>query len=54
MGKVDRDKRPAKKAAKKAKKSAKKPQPPPSDDDYEDGDIATPKLDRDGQDDEPL
>jgi len=34
----------------------KKP-PPPSrsdDDDYEDGDIATPKRDRHGNDDEPL
>ena len=31
--------------------------PPPKtaeDDDYEDGDIATPKRDRDGTDDEPL
>jgi hypothetical protein len=36
---------------------AKKPPPPPSrvdDDDYEDGDIATPKPDRYGSDDEPL
>jgi hypothetical protein len=32
-----------------------KPQPPPSeDDDIEDGDIATPKRDRHGNDDEPL
>ncbi|HEY0850924.1 MAG TPA: hypothetical protein VGD96_13465 [Bradyrhizobium sp.] len=31
----------------------KKP-PPPADDDYEDGDIATPKKDRYGTDDEPL
>ena len=32
-----------------------KPAPPlPSDDDYEDGDIATPKKDRYGNDDEPL
>ena len=28
--------------------------PPPADDDYEDGDIATPKRDRSGNDDEPL
>jgi len=28
--------------------------PPPADDDYEDGDIATPKCDRTGNDDEPL
>ncbi|MBR0716300.1 hypothetical protein [Bradyrhizobium liaoningense] len=35
---------------------AKKPPPPPrdGDDDYEDGDIATPKRDRYGTDDEPL
>ncbi|WP_208830502.1 hypothetical protein [Bradyrhizobium neotropicale] len=35
-----------------------KPPPPPArheeDDDYEDGDIATPKRDRYGPDDEPL
>ncbi|MEH2490550.1 hypothetical protein [Bradyrhizobium sp. AZCC 2230] len=34
---------------------AKKPKPPrDTDDDYEDGDIATPKRDRYGNDDEPL
>jgi len=34
---------------------AKKPQPPrDTDDDFEDGDIATPKRDRYGNDDEPL
>ncbi|SFN84898.1 hypothetical protein SAMN05216330_101736 [Bradyrhizobium sp. Ghvi] len=34
---------------------ASKPQPPrDTDDDYEDGDIATPKRDRYGPDDEPL
>ena len=33
---------------------AKTPPPPPLDDDYEDGDIATPKRDRTGNDDEPL
>jgi hypothetical protein len=33
---------------------AKSPPPPPLDDDYEDGDIATPKRDRTGNDDEPL
>ena len=32
----------------------KKPPPRPVEDDYEDGDIATPKRDRDGDDDEPL
>ena len=32
-----------------------KPKPAPiEDDDYEDGDIATPKRDRNGNDDEPL
>jgi hypothetical protein len=32
-----------------------KPSPKPlEDDDYEDGDIATPKRDRHGEDDEPL
>jgi hypothetical protein len=30
------------------------PKPTTDDDDYEDGDIATPKKDRDGNDDEPL
>ncbi|MBR0779626.1 hypothetical protein JQ543_33010 [Bradyrhizobium diazoefficiens] len=34
--------------------TAKKPSPPRDDDDYEDGDIATPKRDRYGNDDEPL
>ncbi len=34
---------------------SKKPPPPPGDeDDLEDGDIATPKRDRHGDDDEPL
>jgi hypothetical protein len=34
---------------------SKKPKPAPvEDDDYEDGDIATPKKDRYGTDDEPL
>jgi hypothetical protein len=35
-------------------KSKKPPAPPVEDDDYEDGDIATPKRDRSGNDDEPL
>jgi hypothetical protein len=39
-------------------KDEKKPKKPPAkvgdDDDYEDGDIATPKRDRYGNDDEPL
>jgi hypothetical protein len=38
------------------KKAARKPKPPrpPLDEDEEDGDIATPKRDRTGNDDEPL
>ncbi len=37
------------------KKSGKGPPPPKlEDEDYEDGDIATPKRDRTGNDDEPL
>ena len=39
---------------KKAEDKSKKKPPPPVDEDYEDGDIATPKCDRDGTDDEPL
>jgi hypothetical protein len=40
---------------KKPDDKSKKPPPPLSDDDeYEDGDIATPKRDRTGNDDEPL
>jgi len=35
-------------------KSNKKPPKPVEADDYEDGDIATPKRDRYGNDDEPL
>ena len=37
-----------------ADNKAKLPPPPADDDDYEDGDIATPKRDRYGVDDEPL
>ncbi|WP_271668914.1 hypothetical protein [Bradyrhizobium sp. CCBAU 51627] len=36
------------------KKASNLKPPPDSDDDYEDGDIATPKRDRYGTDDEPL
>jgi hypothetical protein len=35
-------------------KSKKPPRKPVEDDDYEDGDIATPKRDRYGEDDQPL
>lgn len=40
----------------KADAKSRKPPPPPTaeDEDYEDGDIATPKRDRYGADDEPL
>ena len=39
----------------KAKDRPKKPRPTPdTEEDYEDGDIATPKRDRYGTDDEPL
>ena len=31
-----------------------KPPPPPADDDFEDGDMATPKRDRYGDDDQPI
>lgn len=36
------------------KESTKPPPKPAEDDDYEDGDIATPKRDRYGEDDQPL
>ena len=41
---------------KQADDKAKKPPPPKTaeDDDFEDGDMATPKQDRQGNDDEPL
>ena len=40
---------------KKVDDKSKKPPPAPiEDDDYEDGDIATPKHDRYGEDDQPL
>jgi hypothetical protein len=39
---------------KKAEDGPKRPQPPDTEEDYEDGDIATPKRDRYGTDDEPL
>ncbi len=38
----------------KADDKKKPPTPPVQDDDYEDGDMATPKRDRYGPDDEPL
>jgi hypothetical protein len=51
MGGTGKDSKPPKRGDDKAKK----PSPPrDTDDDYEDGDIATPKRDRYGTDDEPL
>jgi len=57
MGGIGRKNEPGKKAQdiETAGKAKKRPPPPPADDDdYEDGDIATPKRDRYGTDDEPL
>ena len=51
MGNAGKKNEPAEKSDDKSKKP---PPPPVQDDDYEDGDIATPKRDRDGNDDEPL
>jgi hypothetical protein len=51
MGGTGKNDEPGKKEEDKAKKP---PPPPQADDDYEDGDIATPKRDRYGNDDEPL
>lgn len=39
---------------KQAEQESKKPPPRNNDEDFEDGDIATPKRDRYGPDDEPL
>jgi hypothetical protein len=51
MGGTGRKNEPPKKTDDKPKKPERIPG---EDDDYEDGDIATPKRDRDGDDDEPL
>jgi hypothetical protein len=53
MGRSGRKDEPSKKADDQAKKPPP-PRPAADDDDYEDGDIATPKRDRYGSDDEPL
>jgi hypothetical protein len=52
MGNIGKKSEPPKKADDKPKKPP--PLPRADDDDYEDGDIATPKRDRHGNDDEPL
>jgi hypothetical protein len=51
MGKTGKSSKPPKA---KDDKSKKPPPAPSEDDDYEDGDIATPKRDRHRDDDEPL
>ena len=51
MGGIGKKSEPPKKADDKPKKS---PPPPGEDDDYEDGDFATPKRDRNDEDDRPL
>jgi hypothetical protein len=50
MGKAGNNELPGKKDD----KSRKSPPKPVEDDDEEDGDIATPKRDRSGEDDQPL
>ena len=52
MADIRKNQKPAKTDKEAAK--AKPPPPPPPDEDDEDGDIATPKRDRYGPDDEPL
>ncbi|MBB4264246.1 MULTISPECIES: hypothetical protein [unclassified Bradyrhizobium] len=55
MAKIGKPSEPPKIADKKrAEDKVKIPPPPLDDDDYEDGDIATPKRDRYGPDDDPL
>jgi hypothetical protein len=51
MGGTGKNSEPSKKTDDTPKKP---PRIPVEDDDYEDGDIATPKRDRSGDDDEPL
>jgi hypothetical protein len=55
MAKSGKPSQPPKVAGKtSADDKTKKPPPRDTDDDYEDGDMATPKRDRYGNDDEPL
>lgn len=56
MGNTGRKSGPPTQAQQKTRDRSKKPPPLPraEDEDYEDGDIATPKRDRYGNDDEPL
>ena len=53
MADIRKTQKPAKKGKEAAKAKTPSP-PPPLDDDDEGGDIATPKRDRTGNDDEPL
>jgi hypothetical protein len=52
MGGTDKKNRPPRKDGSESRKSP--PAPPIEDDDIEDGDFATPKRDRHGDDDQPL
>jgi hypothetical protein len=54
MGRIGNKSEPPKQEGDKAKKPLPPPVPHDADDDFEDGDIATPKRDRHGNDDEPL
>jgi hypothetical protein len=54
MSGTGRKSEPPKKGSDKPDDKSKEPEHVPVDDDYEDGDIATPKRDRTGNDDEPL
>ena len=55
MGGIGKKDEPGKDATKAGDNARNRPPPPQADaDDYEDGDIATPKRDRYGNDDEPL
>jgi hypothetical protein len=54
MSNTGRKSGPPTRAKEKSQDTSKKPSPRAEDEDYEDGDIATPKRDRYGNDDEPL
>jgi hypothetical protein len=54
MGRTGNKSEPPKQEGDKAKKPVPPPSPREADDDFEDGDICTPKRDRYGNDDEPL
>jgi hypothetical protein len=54
MGRIGNKSEPPKQDGDKAKKPVPPSAPHDADDDFEDGDFATPKRDRHGNDDEPL